>query len=367
MFNTIYEGEWIMRKGIIISTLLIISALLASCSNTSKEPVKNVVAYDNYSKAPVEAFGSIKCLKSRDIYVGFPAKIEKILIKNGQKVKKGQTIATINMQEYELQKSQKESQYKLADLELQKSEEQLKKLKQIIKVDPYDMEQMSIQLEAMEKECAELQSELTESKQLLDMGGISQQEYKLAEKSVNQKKIDIEKLKLSISKAQSSVDKQNSDNKEAAKMIENDIEGLKEKARLAKEDLDSYISLLSEEYIKDGTIISDVENGSISDLGFKENDQLDGTKKICSIVDLDQLIAEVDVSEEDIKNVKLDAPVKITPIADKSKSFSGKVSFISGDGFTQNGEIVFPVEIEFIDGGGFLLPQLSIDVEISNN
>lgn len=352
-----------MKKSYILFALIVITLLLASCT-PEKTTNTTIVNINDDSKAPVEAFGTIKSLKDRHIYIRYPSKIKEINVVNGEKVSLGQAIATIDKSQYLLQKKQKESYYRIKCIELEKAQEQLMMLREEIIVDTFEMNKLAIQLEVLEKEYAELESKLLIKQQLYDNATITLDEYKESEVLVKNKSIEIEKVKLSIDELKLLVKKQNKENEANAKIMENDIAIYKENVRIAKEELDAFSSTFDEEYIKNQQIVSDIENGIIYNLNFVEGDMIDGNSKLCTIMDADNIVAEVYVSEEYIKDVKLNAFATIFPMADKSKSYLGKVSFISSYGFSQNGEVVYPVQITFKNGKDFLQPQFSVDVQI---
>ena len=63
-------------------------------------------------------------------------------------------------------------------------------------------------------------------------------------------------------------------------------------------------------------------------------------------------------------DVKEGARVKIIPLADKTKSYTGEVEVIQKRAVTSNGETNVYVKISIKDNDGFLIPGFNVDVEI---
>lgn len=91
---------------------------------------------------------------------------------------------------------------------------------------------------------------------------------------------------------------------------------------------------------------------------------MDPNTKAFTIVNLDSLLIEANVVEEFIRDVDLGSRVKIVPIADRTKEYTGKVIFISQIAFNNNGETVIPVRISIDNLDSFLLPNYNVDVFI---
>jgi multidrug resistance efflux pump len=82
-------------------------------------------------------------------------------------------------------------------------------------------------------------------------------------------------------------------------------------------------------------------------------------------MDLNSVVVEANIAEEFIKDVKLNAPVVISPIADTAKTYKGYVVTISDMAVKQNGETVVPVQIAIDDMDGFLRPNFNVNVDIA--
>jgi hypothetical protein len=82
-------------------------------------------------------------------------------------------------------------------------------------------------------------------------------------------------------------------------------------------------------------------------------------------MDADSLEIEAGIPEEFIKDIRIGSPAAVMPVADKTRSYTGSVSYISGSAVYQNGETQVMVRIKLDDADDFLLPGFNVDVEIS--
>ena len=68
----------------------------------------------------LKAFGIIKAGKIKNINLDFPAAIKKIHVSNGQKVNLNDPLITLDLSNYNKQLQDKENEYRIAQLELQR-------------------------------------------------------------------------------------------------------------------------------------------------------------------------------------------------------------------------------------------------------
>lgn len=118
-------------------------------------------------------------------------------------------------------------------------------------------------------------------------------------------------------------------------------------------------------YINGSDVVSDVKNGIVYDIGYVQGDVASPQKKLLSILDLDSLEILANIPEEFYKDIKVGSAASITPVADKSRKYRGKVTYISGKAINSNGETQIPVRISIEDPDGFLHPGFNVDVSIS--
>ena len=374
-----------MRK--IMGLILIASLLFISGCSEKKE--NSTVSSGDVVERPVtvDTFGIVKAKDVKDIYLDFPAFVEDIPVKNGQKVNKGDVLLIMNYDEFNSQINSTEAEINSIKLEmennqlemknsqliLEKLKKDLKELQDYLKNNNHpDLKLLMSDLENARKAYDDSLKDLKTQQELFKAGTVSKEQLEMYErnaeksrKSVNDIETAIEKTKYNLQKEIENLEltiNQNSvkmDGYENAKAIcEDKIKSLESKIELMKRKIDK-------SYIKDNTIISDIEKAIVYDINYVKGENINTTKKVLSIVDLDSVIIEADVPEEFIKDVKIDSKVKIVPQADKSKEYSGKVTYISNTAKEKNGETAIPVEIYIEDYDGFLKPNFNVNLEIS--
>lgn len=351
------EGCGIMNRSIRLLVIAIVGVTLLStaCSKTAGK-AEAQAAPAPAQKQSVEAFGVIKAADKRDINIDFTATVDQVLVKEGQTVQKGDRLILLDISDYEAQISSKQHELSSIRLQVRKLQDQLKAASLENNNDP-DVKKLLSDLQYSEGVYQKALKELEGQKALYDSGALSQHDYDEFVKAADEEKKAVEDIKYNLSITLDDKQKGNVEvyddiaiQNEDAKSIESDINSLKDK--------------LEKSYIQGNGIISDVDNGIVCEIGYLAGDKIDSSKKVLSIMNLDTMVVEANVAEEFIKDVKLGAEVEIIPTADKSKKYKGKVTRISNNAITENGETVVPVEISIDNRDGFLIPNFNVDVEI---
>lgn len=117
--------------------------------------------------------------------------------------------------------------------------------------------------------------------------------------------------------------------------------------------------------IVNGQLKCDVKNGVVNDIAYAEGDFIQDDKKIMTIYDLDNLKIKADIPEEFIKDVKVGQKVKINPVADRSKEYTGTVERIYEVAEQKGGETIVYCEISIDNKDNILLPNYNVDVKIA--
>lgn len=328
-----------MKKLLVI---LMIGATLmtAACS----KPVENVAA--EAAPAPeaentVEAFGIIEASEIENIILDIDAVVEKVNVKEGQQVKKGDVLLSLNMKDYMDKIRSKQHELNIIRLEAEKmatenTNPDIEKLVNDLKYANEQLDKASKEMEAQEK--------------LLKSGAISQYKYDEYVKAVDTKRKDAEDIKYSLDSIMRSNQLGSDIQDEKSAAMDSEIRQMKDK--------------LNKSYISENNIICAMDNGIVYELGYKAGDAVSNEKKLLSLMNLDTIVVKANVAEEFIKDVKPGAKVEIIPVADKSLKYNGKVMTIAKKATVQNGETVIPVEISIDDKDGFLLPNFNVDVKI---
>lgn len=160
---------------------------------------------------------------------------------------------------------------------------------------------------------------------------------------------------------------------EADKDLKNDAQNQTDNQKNAQDakiageqaEVDALNSLLSKSYLNGSSVVSDMDNAVVTDIGYKKGDVVSAQQKILSLQDLSSLYIDTKVGEEFIKDVQVGKAVTIIPTSNPSAKYTGKVVSISNAAVTeQNGETNIPVEISIDNNDGKLLPNYNVDVQI---
>ena len=374
-----------MRK--IFGLILVAAVVFTSGCSEQKENIP--VSYNEVVDRPttVDAFGIVKAKDAKDVYIDFPACIEEVPVKDGQIVNKDDVLLVINFDEFKSQKNSAKVEMSSLKLEMENNQLEMKNSQLVLEKLKSDLKQMQdhlknnnhpdlkrlvSDLDNAKKIYEDSVKDLKTQQELFEVGTVSKEELEMYErnvdknkKSINDIETSIEKTKYTLQKEIENIElsiKQNTikmDSYENTKIIgEEKTKGLERKIELMN-------NKINKDYIKENTIISDMERAIVYDLNYVKGENVNATKKVLSIVNLDSMIIEADVPEEFIKDIEIDSKVAIIPQADKSKKYNGKVTYISNRAKEKNGETTVFVEIDIEDNDGFLKPNFNVNLEIS--
>lgn len=324
-----------MRKILIIGILLLFT--ITGCSKEPTSQVNNPPKTE--TKHSVEVFGTIRALDTKNIMFDFPATIEMVHVRDGQRVKKGDPLVTLNINEFKAEISKKEKELSVARIELVKNnnDDDSKKL----------LNSQKYEEELLKKAEADLANK---GEALYKEGAISKVQLDEYSDSVKKERNNVEEIKLSLN----SLEHERVNN---IKIQKEKIAGLEYELKVLRDKLN--IS-----YLINNVIIADMQNGLVYDIGYLPGDVVDNEKKVLSIINLDSIFVQADVAEEFIKDVRLNAQAIIVLVADKSKKYQGRVVRISDKAMQKNGETIIPVDIAIDNKDDFLRPDFNVDVSI---
>lgn len=127
-----------MKKLLTLLLLIVSVLLLGGCEKKTEDTKADVISLGAQpDKQIVEAYGVVKSADVRNVTIDFTASVEEVNVKNGQKVKKGDTLMTLNIDELKAMIKDKESdlnllieQNKASDLHSDLQEEKIKALEE---------------------------------------------------------------------------------------------------------------------------------------------------------------------------------------------------------------------------------------------
>lgn len=338
--------------------LLALVVGITGCSNKNEQPMMKEQPTVEH-KQVIEAFGIVKAARIRNIIVDFPAVVQEIHVKEGQEVKKGQELITLDLSQYETQVQNKRYELNIAQLELQRLNSELQTvLAQMESESDPQLQKRLNDLKNAEQLLQKIQEELSAKEILYQEGAISQHELEEFKKQIDAKEKAVTDAQFSLMSYK--------DGKQQEKVqLLSKIKIQEEKVESLKYDLKHMQELLNRSYFKDNQLIVDLEKGIVFEIGYAAGDHVTASKKVLSMMDLNRLVVEADVTEDFIKDVKVGSPVVIKLLADTSKKYNGKVIHISDMAVKRNGETIVPVEISIDNKDDFIMPNFNVDVEIS--
>lgn len=322
----------------------------------------------------VDTFGIVKSTDVTDIWFDFPAVINEVNIKEGQRVKKGDVLLTINYDAYLNEISSKKIELKSlkqqlsdTDVELNKLNKELAKLKKQLNDKSHpELKKLINDLAVAKKAYADSQKEQKNKESLLLSGAISQADYDEFKKTVEANEKLVFDSQSGIEKINDSVNTQIQELefsiKQKSSSINNGI--LNEKIKACESEIKLMNDKINVPNISGNNVISHVDNSIVYDSGYVKGEALSSSKKIVSLLNLDKIIIESNVPEEFIKDVNLGSEVTIIPQADKSKNYKGKVTYIADKAVQQNGQTTVLLQSSIDNNDGLLMPDFNVTLEI---
>jgi len=340
----------------------LIGVLMLSISGCGKETPK--IEGENTAKVEpkqvIEAFGMVKSTEVKNITIDFSTVVTKINVVEGQRVKTGDTLLSLDSQNYRTQIRNKDLEIKTLQLELSDlNRDYLAKRSSLDESTDPDIRKYINDQKHAEDLLSKALDDLLAREALYKAGALSLSELNEFKKTVNEKEKSVQDASFS------------EDN--TRKEIQQELDRLKtsidQKSLLvtSKElDLKAMQEKMDKSYINGDDIIADVPIGVVTEIGCVQGDIItnDEGKKLLSILNKDSLVIEADVAEEFIKDVRIGAEVIINPQADKIRTYQGKVMSIAEKAVLKNNETIIPVRISIENPDSFLLPEFNVDVKI---
>lgn len=335
-------------KHLLVVVLLGALLLIVGCSK-NEEKSNGVQEEISQERNVVEAFGIVKAKDVQNIMIDFNASVEAVHIQEGQQVKEGDVLITLNMKDYEAAMKSKSHELNIVQLEKNRLQDDLLEDEQN---DP-NIKKVVNALRLAEDLYIQAQKDLASQEVLYRSGVISQSEFENYKKIADTRYKEQEDARYDLENIQ----------KEKKKDIE-DLKIKNEKIAVVASELQRMKEKSNKEYIQKNTIVANIDNGIVYDINYQAGDLIDASKKILSLLNLDTMIVEAEVAEEFIRDVKVGADVEIIPLSNKEIIYKGKVSRISQRAIEKNGETIIPVEITIDNNDGVLMPNFNVDVVI---
>ncbi|MDF2548018.1 MAG: secretion protein HlyD family [Anaerosolibacter sp.] len=297
----------------------------------------------------IEAFGIIKAKDIQNIVIDFPSSVEKVHVQEGQHIQQGDILVSLDIKDHLGEVKSKAHKVNILQLEKNKIENTLI---DDGKSDPAIMKATN-GLKLAEELYNQGKKDLASQEALLKAGAIAQGEYDKFKATVDTLYKEMEDARYDLENVQKN-----------KKNERDDLKIKNEELASASYELQMMEEKVKRSYLEGNTIIANVESGVVYDIGYQGGDLVSPEKKVLSILDLNTMVVEAEVSEEFIKDVNMGVAVEIIPIANRDRSYKGKVSRIAQRAIQKNGETIIPVEISIDNNDGFLMPNFNVDVMI---
>ena len=126
---------------------------------------------------------------------------------------------------------------------------------------------------------------------------------------------------------------------------------------------DAQLALDSQYDILDNYTIEAPISGTIVDKYYKQGENAETGRTMCTIFDLSSLTMTLNIDELDIKSVAVGQTAQITADAVPGQTYEGTITEVGINGTTSGGVTTYPVKVAINETGG-LLPGMNVDVSI---
>lgn len=126
---------------------------------------------------------------------------------------------------------------------------------------------------------------------------------------------------------------------------------------------DSELSLQSQRDALDNYTISAPIRGTIVDKYYKQGENAETGRTLCTIFDLSSLTVTLNIDELDITKVSVGQQAVVTADAVAGKQYEGVITEVGINGAASAGVTTYPVKVEITQTEG-LLPGMNVDVSI---
>lgn len=384
---------WDIVKKASIIVALCIGLMLVGCSGKAAKTSQavNTEVKQTEEGQGIDVFGEVEVETTRDIFVDFPARVEKIYVKDGKRLNKGDKIMTLNFDEYETDIKKKQNEISQLEAQLKQLRQnvnpligEVNSLRQEISIkDTYlntsndpDILALKRSLEIADAAEKTARKEYEADKEIFGIGGISSKELEESKQNFNSKEKDkkdiLESIKtaeinrrLEVEKLQAALKNNEAQLTNTDKENETGILELESRIKTAKLDLESMKNKFAKAYIQGKDIVADIDNMIICESSCNEGTILGSNENPALKAMLgDTMYVSVDVPEEFISKVVVGSQVDIVPYADKEKIIKGKVVRLAERGIKKNGETIIKADIEPQEKQDILKPGLTVDVKI---
>lgn len=365
---------------------VLVASLLMGCGQV-KEVETETIATPVWDQT-IDVDGKVEATEREELYLGFPAKIKAIHIKDGDIVSKGQALFTLDTKDYDEIIEEKEGEIAVLQAEL----EALKDPKNTLIADlQYVEEQIKVQqdyknnetapeikklknnITVLNEEITTLKADYETNKKLQEVGGVSEKslqeikdkisakekELENAESSIAEYKtnIDLELSKLASQKQSLNLQMSETDRANAAQM---------KVLQVKIDNANMQLSNLKQKYqtvtLSKGQLLSQKDQLLVYDIqGFVGSQVAANTQFLARCANLNSIIVTIDVPVEDLLRVKIGDKVTINAYNEQTQEIEGTISHLSSHAIDKDGDSYIEAEVEITRGKELLQVDAQID------
>lgn len=362
--------------------------VFTGCTKQQEEPeVESVIAIP---KSFTEASGKVIVEERTSIYLDFPATVEEVYVKEGDKVAKGTPLFKLNLEDYNSLLTQKQNEKKCYEMELMgldkvstpqtSSIDQIKKqleTKEAALEENTDTDLMMLQntWDLLEDTKKDLLKDYDTAKELLAIGAISQKEISSIEQSIRSKNKDMDDVQLKIEQTRAAKKEEITNLKTQLKELNTQVNNTestndttKDKLQLQMDTIDLQIQTMETKlqvpYLQDGVVIATEDECLVYEIAVEKGTKTQNLMTPAfKTADMTKLVVEVDVPEAYSDELQVGSKVSVIPYINEEKVLEGTVVRISQQVVENYGETVVKMIIEVDDQDNLLKLGGSVDIQ----
>ena len=237
-------------------------------------------------------------------------------------------------------------------------------------------------LETAENDLSVEKTNLSDCKILYSAGAVSLKDYQQQQRNVIAKEQKIKEIKLEMDvlkqKYQSDADSLeisihqnkieitnlNADMTNEVRELKTLIEQNKELLSSAEAEMQKLTDRVNKASIQNGYLVCDMKRAAIENIKFNPGDTIAAGSIIANLMDLESLYVEAGIEEQSILQVQMGSKVQIIPEMDKTKFYTGKVSFVSSLASVKNNETIISIKVSIDNPDQYLMPNSNVKVKI---
>lgn len=370
--------------------LLICCCALAGCTKRQNDAEISEVKEKNKI-----IYGSVKAEEKQEIIVDFQAGVLEVDALEGEKLKRGDSIISLDMSDHNFWLMQKEQQLNQYQASLHKLENQEISEKEQI---AYLRSQLDLKKGYLEKEDApdlgKIKNEISALAKKLDLdrknyesgkilyaeGAISENDFEnleyaykntqsLHDSALLSSKEFMTALRLEVQMLESRIRTLESEIKNSEEMIRTEKELLRINIEMTKNEIDNMKSRTEKEYIKEGKIVATRDDTVISEINCQKGSKLSAERGgIVELIFSDSLYVQGEVLEDMHSEVHIGDRVDIR-LADhkEMKKISGTVVQMADKAIEKDGDTIVLTKIRVDEGKEYLKEGLSVDIYLEES